>query len=123
MKKTVVGKATSVVQVPAAQPLVLVPTLFEQRREQIEAWLVEVRAKRMVAAVLYNETQNAKLDRLDTNLKRRIESKLDLLDRAMHAADKTIDRVQKYMDELEMLTTELNLNRDLIKVLNKETNE
>lgn len=93
-------------------PLELVKSVHEMDRAELEALISVVQAKRMTAAVHYHAGVNAKLDHLATVARRKVESKRELLGKAIEGLDKALDRVTRYVDDLQILMHEYELAED-----------
>ena len=93
-------------------PLELVKPLNEMTRADYEALIAVVQGKRMTAAVHYHAGVSAKLDHLATVARRKMESKRDILGKAIENLDKALDKVIRYSDDLQILMHELDLAHD-----------
>jgi len=90
-------------------PLELVKSAREMTRADFENLISTVQSKRMLAAVHYHAGVNAKLDHLATVARRRVESKLDMLARAIENLDKALIKVENYSHDFQILTHEYDL--------------
>lgn len=93
-------------------PLELVKSVRDLSRAELEALISVVQAKRMTAAIHYHAGVSAKLDHLSTVARRRVESKREVLGKAIETLDKTLDRVMRYVGELQVLMHEYDLAED-----------
>ncbi len=91
-------------------PLVLAPSFDEHTREQIEAHIAEVQARRMVAAVEYHHGQRDKLVKETDKISARISRYYELLGKEIVQMDRLIEKIEERM---QMLTA-LNNNRALV---------
>ena len=104
-------------------PLHLQPDLAAMTREEVEAHLEQVRARRMVAAVTYFEGKNAKYQREGEKIKKKMLGKNEMLGKAIETLDRAIERVEKYLAEITSLDNELGLVNDLIVTFDTEKTE
>ena len=101
-------------------PLQMVPDLAALSREQVEAHLEQVRARRMVAALHYHEGKNAKYAMESDKIKRKMRGQNEMLGKELSSLDKAIERVEKRLAAITTLDTELGLVNDMIVVLGDE---
>lgn len=101
-------------------PLVLHPDLERISRLDLEAHLSLVQMRRLSAAVLYYQGQNAKLEAKVDQLDRRLAGKYEMLGKALATLDKAIEKVMKYKDEIEQIKGERGLNADQIQYIDTE---
>lgn len=106
-----------------APALVLYPSIDALTREQLEQHLETVRAKRMVAAIEYTQGQNAKLERAATVIERRLRAQYDMLAKEIGAVDKACEKMDKRLNTIEALKSELGLARDMIVIMDKDQND
>ena len=93
-------------------PLELVKSAREMSRADFENLVAVVQAKRMTAAVHYHAGVSAKLDHLATVARRKVESKRDILGKAIENLDKALEKVERYVDDLQILMHEYDLAED-----------
>lgn len=103
--------------------LVLQPAFDDKTREEIEAHLELVRARRMVAALAYEEARRLKLDHETEQMKRRLENKVKRLEGALNRLDKALEAVEKYVVEVETFYQEIGLSEAMLAVEAGETEE
>jgi len=94
-------------------PLVLAPSFDDHTREEIEAHLDLVRAKRMEAAVEYHTGINAKLSYESEKIQKRMQAKYDMLVKEMGQLDRIMEKVVDRLAEIEHYKNELGLLTDL----------
>ena len=89
--------------------LVLQPTIKDFSREDFEARLEAVRARRMVVAVEFYEGKNAKLEHLTGVLRHKaekqqlgLEKDLEQLDKILERAEGRIERITQYLQEHDL---------------------
>lgn len=87
-------------------PLVIQPDIHSVTREQLEAHLTEVRARRMLAAMALIETQNQKLAYLDDKLRRQIMGQNEMLEKEILRLDAMLEKVEARMEKIEMLKSD-----------------
>lgn len=92
--------------------LVLQPWLGEMTRAQIEAHLQAVRARRMVAAMEYQQAQNAKLAHEQDKVQRKIKGQVTMLEKEILRLDRALDAVEKRLVSLATLDQEYGLMTD-----------
>lgn len=102
-------------------PLVLAPSFDEQTREQIEAHIAEVQARRMLAAMEYHTGRNAKLSHESDKIQARVAKQYALLGKELDALEKAELKVIDRLAGLEHLKNELGLTMDLLELHPVET--
>lgn len=102
-------------------PLVLAPSFDEHTREQVEAHVAAVQARRMLAAMEYHTGKNAKLTHESDKIRLRVEKQYDMLRREIEALEKAENKVNDRLAGLEHLMNELGLITDLIELHPVET--
>jgi len=90
-------------------PLVLVPALPDLTREQLEAHIEQVRARRMVAAVEYTAGKNAKLTHESEKIQRQVKDQYTLLGKEIERLDKALERVESRMITIETMNQEIGI--------------
>lgn len=95
-------------------PLELRKHIGNATREELEAFLTIVQAKRTQAAVEYHETKTAKLETTNQRLKDRIERQCDMLGKNILALDRMMETVQLRMDNIEQMRQEAGFADDEI---------
>ena len=86
--------------------LVLMPTLDDLNRDQVEAYLETVRAKRMVATLEFFQTKNRKVELRQTKLGDRIQRELDMLEREIDKLEAAENKVTERLGKIEQLKHE-----------------
>lgn len=94
--------------------LILQPRLNDKDRAAIEAHIDEVRSRRMTAAIIYQEGENAKLKHQEVLADRRVKQTSSQLANAINALDKADARVAKILDKLTIQLQAHGLLADLI---------
>lgn len=102
-------------------PLVLAPSFDEHTREQVEAHVAAVQARRMLAAMEYHHGKNAKLTHESDKIRLRVEKQYEMLKREIEALEKAENKVNDRLAGLEHLMNELGLITDLIELHPVET--
>lgn len=103
-------KAKTLTQTEAEPELVLQPAIDRMSREEVEAHLEEVRARRMTAAIEYQIGTNAKIDRANTVLGRRMEQQYQMLEKEILKLDSLDEKIQKRLNTIESLNQEMAYN-------------
>jgi hypothetical protein len=96
--------------------LVLQPSFDDKSRAEIEAHLEQVRARRMVAAIAYEEAKRLKMDHEAEQMKRRLAVKVSRLEKALETVDKGMARAEALMVEIETFYQELGLTEAMLSL-------
>jgi flagellar basal body-associated protein FliL len=94
--------------------LILQPSFDDKTRAEIEAHLEQVRARRMVAALAYQEAKRLKMDHEAEQMKRRLEAKVARLEKGLETLDKALARVESYVVDIETLYQEIGLTEAML---------
>lgn len=97
-------------------PLILAPSFDEHTREQVEAHVAEVQARRMLAAIEYHQGKETKLQHESDKIQARIARQYELLKKELDALDKAENKVQDRLAGLTHLLNELGLTHDMIEL-------
>jgi hypothetical protein len=100
--------------------LILQPSFDSKSRAEIEAHLEQVRARRMIAAMAYQEAKRLKMDHEAEQMKRRLEAKTARLNKGLEVLDKALARVEAAMVDIETLYQELGLTEDMLQLMQGE---
>lgn len=100
--------------------LVLQPSFDDKTRAEIEAHLEGVRARRMVAAQAYQEAKRLKMDHEVEQMKRKLEVRVQRLEKGLEVLDKAIARVEGIMVEIETFYQEIGLSEDMLVIAQAE---
>lgn len=95
--------------------LILAPSFDEQTREQIELHLGNIRARRMSAAIEYNEGVQAKLHHESDKVQARHARAYEMLKKKLDTLAKSLDAAEDQLAKCESLRQELGLIHDLIE--------
>jgi exonuclease VII small subunit len=98
----------------AVPSLVLQPAFDGKTRAEIEAHLEGVRARRMVAAIAYEEARRLKMDHEVEQMKRKLEVRVQRLEKGLETLDKALARVEDLMVEIETFYQEIGLSEDML---------
>jgi enoyl-[acyl-carrier-protein] reductase (NADH) len=98
----------------------LYPELSDLTREEIEAHIELVRARRVVAALEYVAGQNLKLTYEAEKIQKKIKMAYERLGRAIQKLDAADEQVQKHMIEIEELKQELGFTVSQVTVTEKD---
>lgn len=101
--------------------LVLAPSFDEHTREQIEAHVADVQARRMLAAMEFHAGKNAKLQHESDKIQKRVARQYELLGKEIDALEKAENKVTDRLAGLEHLKNELGLVMDMIELHPVET--
>jgi len=88
--------------------LVLMPTLDNLSRDEVEAYIETVRAKRMVATLEFFQTKNRKVELKQSKIGQRIQGKLDMLEREIDKLEAAENKVSTRLAEIEQLKHEFD---------------
>lgn len=83
--------------------LTLVPDIREQTREEIEAYLEHVRAKRMVAAVEFYTNKNEKIGHEADKVGRQMLRQKEMLGKELQRLDSALAKVEYRMQTIEAM--------------------
>jgi hypothetical protein len=96
--------------------LILQPALTDLDRQAVEQHLEVVRNRRLSAAIVWQQGENAKQQHQLTVVQRRIEQVSGQLAKAIERLDKADENVTKYLEKLTTLLQEHGLIADLIAI-------
>jgi hypothetical protein len=88
--------------------LVLMPTLDNLSRDEVEAYIETVRAKRMVATLEFFQTKNRKVELRQSKIGQRIQGKLDMLEKEIDRLEAAENKVSTRLAEIEQLKHEFD---------------
>ena len=88
--------------------LVLMPTLDDLSRDEVEAYIETVRAKRMVATLEFFQTKNRKVELRQSKIGQRIQGKLDMLEKEIDRLEVAENKVSTRLAEIEQLKHEFD---------------
>lgn len=88
--------------------LVLMPTLDDLSRDEVEAYIETVRAKRMVATLEFFQTKNRKVELRQSKIGQRIQGKLDMLEKEIDKLEVAENKVSTRLAEIEQLKHEFD---------------
>jgi hypothetical protein len=88
--------------------LVLMPTLDNLSRDEVEAYIETVRAKRMVATLEFFQTKNRKVELKQSKIGQRIQGKLDMLEKEIDRLEAAENKVSARLAEIEQLKHEFD---------------
>jgi hypothetical protein len=88
--------------------LVLMPTLDNLSRDEVEAYIETVRAKRMVATLEFFQTKNRKVELKQSKIGQRIQGKLDMLEKEIDRLEAAENKVSTRLAEIEQLKHEFD---------------
>jgi uncharacterized small protein (DUF1192 family) len=104
-------------------PLILQPTFNELTRQEVEAHLQTVRARRMIAAMELVDKSNARLGRVSEVLSRRIDQQRGMLEKEIGRLDAALQKVENRLAALTELFGEQGQVIDQIKVVGSDSGE
>ena len=97
-------------------PLILAPSFDDHTREEVEAHLEVVRARRIAAALEYTQSRLIRLEEEDNALGNRLMRNYEQLGKALTRLDREIEKIELYLRNCEMLKSEMDLNHDRIEL-------
>jgi molybdenum-dependent DNA-binding transcriptional regulator ModE len=95
-------------------PLILQPSLDEHTREQIEAHVEEVRARRMVAVIVFNEGKKAKLENELNGVNRKLIQQYSMLEKEIEQLDRLDAKLSKRLEVIAALQQEGGVVSDML---------
>lgn len=95
-------------------PLILQPSLDEHTREEIEAHVEEVRARRMVAVIEYNAGKQAKLENELNSVNRKLIQQYTMLGKEIEQLDRLDARLSKRLETIAALQQEGGVVSDML---------
>jgi hypothetical protein len=84
------------------------PTLDNLSRDEVEAYIETVRAKRMVATLEFFQTKNRKVELRQSKIGQRIQGKLDMLEKEIDRLEAAENKVSTRLAEIEQLKHEFD---------------
>jgi hypothetical protein len=84
------------------------PTLDNLSRDEVEAYIETVRAKRMVATLEFFQTKNRKVELKQSKIGQRIQGKLDMLEKEIDKLEAAENKVSARLAEIEQLKHEFD---------------
>lgn len=94
--------------------LILAASFDEKTRAEIEQHVSEVQSRRMLAAVIYHQGVNAKLEHEADKVRQRIARQYQMLGKEIGVLEKAEGKVQSRLDSLTILLTELGVVNDML---------
>lgn len=104
-------------------PLILQPSIDSLDRAELEAHIADKRARRMVAAIEYNQGVNAKLSHQQDKIGRKLKAQYEMLLKEMEQFDKAADKVDKRLVTIDSLKSEIGLVTSMIVIANKDATD
>jgi hypothetical protein len=95
-------------------PLVLAPSFDDHTREEVEAHLEQVRLRRLAGAMEYHQSKMLRLERESGTLSNKLARNYEALGKALLRIDNDIVKVEEYLNNCQMIRTELSLTMDRI---------
>jgi DNA-binding transcriptional MerR regulator len=91
-------------------PLILTPSIKDNfSREDIEAYIEQVRARRMIHVVEFHNLANAKIEGKSVKITARMQRQLELLQKELDALERAEQKVEGRMSVIDSLSEELGL--------------
>lgn len=100
-------------------PLILAPSFDDHTRAEVEAHLEIVRARRIAAALEYQQSRIQKLTGEQDTLSQKLERNYDQLGKCLERLDRELLKAEDYLNKCTMLKSELGLVHDRIKLTEK----
>jgi hypothetical protein len=101
-------------------PLVLAPSFDDHTREEVEAHLELVRTRRLAGAMEYHQSKMLRLEKDNSSLENKLIRNYEQLGKALLRIDNDIVKVEEYLNNCQMLRTELDLNMDRIALAKRK---
>jgi hypothetical protein len=99
---------------------VLAPSFDDKTREEVEAHLDQVRTRRLAGAMEYMQSKMLKLEKENGSLTNKLARNYDQLGKALLRIDNDILKVEEYLNNCQMLRTELDMNVDRIALAKRK---
>lgn len=99
-------------------PLILMPSIKDNfSREDIEAYIEQVRARRMIHVVEFHNLANAKIEGRSVKINARMQRQLELLQKELDALERAEQKVEGRLSVIDSLSEELgSLQCELVDV-------
>lgn len=97
-------------------PLVLAPSFDDHTREQIEAFIDQVRIRRIAGAIEYQQSKMHKLDSENSSLEAKLIRNWEQLGKALDRLEVDIVKVETYLGTCQMLRQEIDLVSERIEL-------
>ena len=94
--------------------LVLAPSFDDKTREEVEAHLEQVRLRRLAGAMEYHQSKLLRLEKESGTLSGKLARNYEQLGKALLRIDNDILKVEEYLNNCQMIKTELDLTTDRI---------
>lgn len=94
--------------------LILQPALSDSTREEVEAHIEAVRARRMVATIEYHSLKNAKLIDKSAKIKARLDAQAEMLRKEILASERADQKIQDRLIAIEQLKQEMGVLDDML---------
>lgn len=105
-------------------PLTLKPSLKDNfSRQQIEDYIEQVRARRMVAVVAYHNLRNAKIEGKSVKISERVGRQLELLQKELDGLERMEQKVLGRLSVIDGLSEELGILQSGIIDIEQEDEE
>jgi hypothetical protein len=93
-------------------PLVLQPHFTQLEREEVEARLEQVRLRRMAAAMVYYQGQQAKLEAAGTKHEKIMDDQMRLIEADLERADALMLKIEGRLEKLIEAANQFGLIQD-----------
>lgn len=100
-------------------PLVLAPSFDDHSREQIEAFINQVRIRRIAGAIEYQQSKLHKLSVESGGVEGKLARNWEMLGRTLDRIAVDIEKVETYLGTCTMLRQELDLVMERIEFAKK----
>lgn len=105
-------------------PLILKPSIKDgYTRTDVEAYIEQVRARRMVAVVAFHNLKNAKIEGKTVKISTRVDRQLELLEKELNALERAEEKVLNRLSVIDSLSDELGMLQGEIVDTSQEDNE
>lgn len=99
-------------------PLILKPSIKDGfTRDEIESYIEQVRARRMIAVVQFHNLANAKIEGKSVKINTRMQRQLELLQKELDAFERAEQKVEGRLSVIDSLSEELvSLESELVDI-------
>jgi hypothetical protein len=95
-------------------PLILQPTFDVKTRQEIEAHIEQVRARRLAASMAYHAGVQQKLSHESDVIQRRIKQQYEMLCKELIRLEKLEDSIQTRLNKLDAMHQELGVVNEML---------
>jgi hypothetical protein len=96
-------------------PLILAPSYDDHTREQIEAYLEQVRIRRIAGAFAFQQSKMMKLESQKDGMSNKLARNYRLLGSSLYKLEAAMVAVEKYLNACQMIHGEVGFIEDRIE--------